>query len=365
MSKLQIRIAEESDNKQILALSERCPQKGMITFYPSRAPHFNRLQRLIDKDAWHFIALSGDRVVGLVGVVHFHGKIQGKSYKIAYMHDLRVDPDFRNGLAAFRLVKTAMDYIKSSDTDLVVVNFLKDNKLPLVFTSERAGMPPAHYLGDNLVYNIIPLKFKKINPRFEIDEARPDDLPEMMEVYNRYCENFKIAPELSAEQFLNFTGNIQGMDFGNFLLARENGKIKAMTAIWDEGPYRTYNVLRLNVPIKVVNSLLRFFNLFMRVPHPIEINKPIMQLSLVMYAHDNCPEALDALFRHANNINLGSDYSFITMYLQENDPMVKYLKKFQGITVKSEMHIFARDTAIFETLKNRTEPVLFDLTMII
>ena len=155
------------------------------------------------------------------------------------------------------------------------------------------------------------------------------------------------------------------MGINNFLLARENGKLKAMTAIWDEGPYRTYNVLRLNLPIKVVNSLLRFFNLFMRVPHPIEINKPIMQLSLLMYAHDNCPEALDALFRHANNINLGSDYSFITMYLQENDPMVKYLKKFRGITVKSEMHIFARDTAIFETLKNRPELVLFDLTMII
>ena len=362
---ITIRLAEESDNEQILALSERCPQKGMITFYPSRAPHFNRLQRLIDKDAWHFIALSDDKVIGLVGVVHFHGKILGKTYKIGYMHDLRVDPEYRSGMAAFRLVKTAIEYIKTSDAGLVIVNFLKDNKLPLVFISERAGMPPAQYLGDNLVYNIIPLRFKSINTRFELSEAGEEDIPEMVELYNRYSGNFKIAPVMSEEKLRQYTSQIQGMGINNFLLARENGKLKAMTAIWDEGPYRTYNVLRLNLPIKVVNSLLRFFNLFMRVPHPIEINKPIMQLSLLMYAHDNCPEALDALFRHANNINLGSDYSFITMYLQENDPMVKYLKKFRGITVKSEMHIFARDTAIFETLKNRPELVLFDLTMII
>lgn len=362
---IKIRLAEESDNEQILALSERCPQKGMITFYPSRAPHFNRLQRIIDKGAWHYIAVADDRVVGLVGVVHFQCRIQNNAYKVGYMHDLRLEPEFRNGMAAFRLVKTAIDHLYESDADLVVVNFLKDNKLPLVFTSGRAGMPPAHYLGDNLVFNIIPLRYKKINPRFELDEARPEDIPEMLEVYNRYCHNFKMSPILTEDQLRHFISNIQGMDLSNFLVARENGKIRAMTAVWDEGPYRTYNVLKLNLPIKTVNTLLRFFNLFMRVPHPIENNKPIMQLSMVLYAHDDCPEALDALFRHANNINLGSEYSFITIYLQESDRMVKYLKKFSNISVKSEMYMFAKDTSIFEKLNQMPEPVLFDMAMII
>ncbi len=365
MSKLHIRLAEESDNKQILALSRRCPQKGMITFYPSRAPHFNRLQRLIDPGAWHFVAMADERIVGLVGVVHFRCKILDKIYKVGYMHDLRLEPEFRSGMATFRLVKTAIDRLYASDADLVVVNFLKENKLPLVFTSGRAGMPPAHYLGDNLVFNIIPIRFKKIPDRFELDEAGEEDIPEMLELYNRYCRNFKISPVLTEDQFRHFISNIRGMDLSSFLLARENGRIKAMTAVWDEGPYRTYNVLKLNMPIKTVNTLMRFFNLFMRVPHPIENNKPIMQLSMVLYAHDDCPEALDALFRHANNINLGSEYSFITIYLQENDPMVKYLKKFSNISVKSEMYMFARNTAIFETLKQMPEPVLFDLAMII
>lgn len=362
---ITIRLAEESDNEQILALSERCPQKGMITFYPSRAPHFNRLQRIIDEGAWHYIAIAEDRVIGLVGVVHFHGKIQGKTYKIGYMHDLRVDPEFRSGMAAFKLVKTAIDYLREYDVDMVLVNFLKDNKLPLVFTSGRAGMPVSQYLGDNLVYNIIPLRFKRTNARFELSEAGEEDIPEMVELYNRYCKDFRIHPVMTEDRLRHFINKIEGMGLKNFLLARENGKLKAMTAIWDEGPYRTYNVLRLNLPIKTVNNLLKFFSLFMRVPNPIEKGKPIMQLSLVLFGHDNCPEALDTLFRHANNINLGSDYSFITVYLQENDPMNRYLKKHTGITVKSEMYMFSKNTSIFETLKNMPEPVLFDLTMII
>lgn len=365
MSKLQIRIAEESDNEQILALSRRCPQKGMITFYPSRAPHFNKLQRIIDPGAWHYVVLADDRIIGLVGVVHFQCKIHDKTYKVGYMHDLRLEPEFRSGMAAFRLVKTAIDHLYASDADIVIVNFLKDNKLSLVFTSGRAGMPVSHYLGDNLVFNIIPLRFKKIPDRFELDEAREEDIPEMVELYNSYCRDFKIAPVMTEQIFRHLTENISGLGLENFILARENGKIKAMTAVWDEGPYRTYNVLKLNLPIKTVNTILKFFNLFMKVPHPIENNKPIMQLSLVLYAHDNCPEAMDALFRHANNINLGSEYSFITMYLQENDPMVKHLKKFTGISVKSEMYMFAKDTGLFETLSKMPEPVLFDLAMII
>ena len=29
----------------------------------------------------------------------------------------------------------------------------------------------------------------------------------------------------------------------NFLVARENGKIRAVTALWDEHPYKSYQVL--------------------------------------------------------------------------------------------------------------------------
>jgi N-acetylglutamate synthase-like GNAT family acetyltransferase len=362
---IRVRLAENSDNESILELAKRCPQKGMITFYPSRAPNFNGLQRLIDEGAWHYIAQNENRIIGLVGVVHFYGEIGDKMYKIGYMHDLRVEPEFRNGLTAFRLVKTAIDHLQNSDVDMVIVNFLKDNKLPLVFTSGRAGIPVSHYLGDNLVFNIIPLRFKPISSRFEIDEAKVEDIPEMIDLYNRYSRSFKLSPAMSEERFRRLIDQVKGLDLSHFLLAREDGRLKAMTAVWDEGPYRTYNVLRLNMPLRIVNSLLRFFNYFMRVPHPIENNQPIKQLSLVLYGHEDCPEALDALFRHVNNINLGSEYSFLTVYLQESDPLVTYLKRFSSITVKSEMYMFAKDTSLFNKLNETNDPVLFDLSMII
>ena len=59
------------------------------------------------------------------------------------------------------------------------------------------------------------------------------------------------------------------------------------------------------------------------------------------------PEALDTLFRHANNISLGSEYTLIMLYAQENDPVFRSMKKFTGISVRSEMYLFAKDAGLY------------------
>lgn len=365
MSTIKVRLAEDSDNDQIIALARRCPQEGMITFFINRTPRFNTLHKLLDKDAWHFVAVKDDRVIGLVGVIHFKARVLDKIYKVGYMLDLRVDKEYRSGLTAFRLVKTAVDHLYETQVDMVIVNFLKDNKRPLVFTSGRGGLPAAQYLGDNIVFNIIPIHFMRLNNRFEIDEPKQEDIPEILELYKKYTLGFKIAPVIDEALFDLYQHSVQGLSLGNFLIARENGKIKAITALWDEHPYKAYQILKLTPKIKIANGILKFLSLFIRVPQRIKLNEPLRQLSLTLYAHDDCPEALDTLFRHVNNINLGSDYTLITIYAQETDPVFRFVKRFRGVHVKSEMHAFARDTSIFEKLKNDSSPVMFDLTMIL
>jgi hypothetical protein len=117
--------------------------------------------------------------------------------------------------------------------------------------------------------------------------------------------------------------------------------------------------------MKVANRILKLLSHFMSVPHPIMLNEPLRQLWLVLYAHDDCPEALETLFRHINNINLGSDCTMITINAQEKDPVFNLLKKFTGVSVNSEMYLFAKDTALFEQLNANPLPVLQDITMLL
>ncbi len=365
MSSIQVHIADDADNDSILALAEKCPQEGMITYFINRTPRFNTLQRLLDRGALHFVARKESSVIGLVGVVHFPARVLDKTCKVGYALDLRVDKAYRSGTTAFKLIRTAVDHIRKSDADMVIANFLKDNKRPLVFTSGRGGLPTAHYLGTNRIFNIIPILKMRLDRRYEIDKPTEKDIPELIELYRKYAAGFGIAPMITEDRFRKYLVSINGLSLDNFLVARESGRIRAVTALWDEHVYKNYQVLKLNFSIRVATSILNFLSLFMKVPHPIRLNEPLRQLSLVLYAYDDCPEALDTLFRHANNISLGSEYTLIMLYAQENDPIFKFMKKYIGISVRSEMYLFAKETALFEKLKENSSGVLFDLSMTI
>lgn len=205
----------------------------------------------------------------------------------------------------------------------------------------------------------------KISNRFVIEKPSNDDIPELIALYNQYAKAFRIAPEISLESFNHMINSIEGLSLDAFLVARENGKIKAVTAAWDEHLYKSYQVLKLNLPIKIVTGLMRFLSIFMKTPYPIRLNQPLRQLSLVLYAHDNCPEALEQLFRKINNEHLGANYTMITLYAQEKDPVFDLVKKFVGVSVKSEMHLFAKDMSVFDKLRESEAPVMLDLVQVL
>ncbi len=365
MSTFNIRQASDADDSRIKDLTRNCEQEGMITFIINRTPRFNTLQRLLDPGAWHLVAEKDGLVIGQVGVVHFPARVLDKTYKLGYMLDLKVDREYRSGLTAYRLLKAAEDHILQSDADMVIANFLQNNKRSLVFTSGRVGLPSAHHMGTNRIFNIIPIRKMRLKDKYTIEKPTEGDIPALIDLYEKYGSGFDIAPLITEGRFRNYLDNISGLSLDNFLVARENGRIMAVTALWDEHPYKSYEVLKLNFSIAVVAKILNFLSHFMKVPHPIILNEPLRQRSLLLYAHNDCPDALDSLFRYANNISMGSEYTLIMLYAQENDPVFSIMKRFTGVSVKSEMYLFAREKSLVDKLKVNSSGILFDMIMTI
>jgi hypothetical protein len=364
MSQLEFRLAVEADNDGIVALARRCPQEGMITFLFNRGPRFNSINRLLDPEAWHFVACDQGRIVGVVGVIHFQAQVLGSTRKIAYILDLLLDSRYRRGTTAFRLIKPVVQRLHESDADLVLVNFLKDNPHPLVFAKGRAGFPAAVNLGDNTFYNMLSLRKLKVDPAYRIDQPTERDLPEILDLYRLCSQEYKIAQVLDEPTLLHYVNNIEGLGLENFLVARRNGRIRAVTAVWDEIPYKSYEVQKLNFAISSVSRLLKMMSYFAKVPQPIRLHEPLSQLSLVLNAHLDSPEAMEMLLRHVNNINRGSKYTLITLYAQDNDPISKVIRKFRGMSVKSEMHAFARDPKLLAQIAQADLPVMFNLALL-
>lgn len=364
MNKIIVRKATDADDPGIMELAQRCPQEGMITFLFKRTPQFNTITRLLDPESWHYLACDGERIVGVVGVMFFQARVLNRICKIAYILDLLLDHDYRRGTVAFRLIKPVVEQLYQTDADIVLVNFLKDNQHPLVFAKGRAGFPAALPLGDNMFYSMLSLHRMKLSKQFEICHPTEKDIPELAELMNHCGRQYKIAEVMTPELLQHYTTNVAGLSLDNFLIARQAGKIKAVTAMWDEHFYKCYEVQKLTLGLTVVTNLVKLLSLVMKVPQPIRLNQPLSQLSLVLNAHDDCPAALDDLFRHVNNINRGSKYTLISLYAQQNDPIMKVVSRFKGMSVQSEMHAFARHPEFLDQLKDDPSPVMFNLALL-
>jgi uncharacterized C2H2 Zn-finger protein len=53
------------------------------------------------------------------------------------------------------------------------------------------------------------------------------------------------------------------------------------------------------------------------------------------------------------------------LYAQENDPVFRFMKKYIGISVRSEMYLFSKEPEAIEKMKENSSAVLFDLSMTI
>jgi len=362
---MEFRLAKPDDNEAILALAERCPQEGMISFTVHRKPRFDTLLKLLDPESWHFIACDGDKVVGLIGVVHFMVTLHGKPAKCAYMMDFRVDPSYRSTTVTFRMVKGAVDRILASDADFVIGNFLKANNKPTVFALGRAGLPPGHHLGNNRVFNIIPWRRLTLDPSYSLRHARESDIPELIELYRTYAANFRLSPMIDEAKLRLLSSSIDGLSWEQFTVAIKDGRIRAVTAVWDEHPYRHYQVQRFNKQIKWANRIVRTLGMMRSMPKPIETNKPLKQRSLVMFAHDDDPDALVTLIKNANNQLRGSDCTLLSLYTRDNDPIISQVSGLTGISIFSEMYLYANDSTLYETLQNQDVTDWLDIALVI
>ena len=341
-----VRWAEDGDNQSVLGLSPRCAQIGMVTMYPDRSPVFNRIHRLLDPDSYHSIAISGHRAVGLLGTLHADFYFHNMPVRTAYFMDFKVDPDYRIGLTAYRMVKRAIDFERESGTRMALATLLRNNEAPMVFTKGRGSFPASLYLGDNRIFNYVPIRHLKTGDRFVVRPAIEQDIPGLVALYNRFYCCYRLAPRMTEEIFRHYTTHIDGLSIDRFYVACEGDAIKAVLAAWDAKSLKRFRVTQSNIRVKVISGLVRFLSLFGRMPEPIRINEPLKQLTLVLYAHDQSTDALAALFRHINNLNIGGDYSLIQVQIHEDDPANESLRGLTGISVFSEIHFFT-DTLQF------------------
>ena len=102
----RIRPACDQDNGAILALLQGTPQHGAVTLNFERHPDYFRGAQVTceQPDVWVAEPKGGAGELGAVYNVGWrHLWVNGEVKPIRYAHDLRIAPQFRNGLVLHRL----------------------------------------------------------------------------------------------------------------------------------------------------------------------------------------------------------------------------------------------------------------------
>jgi hypothetical protein len=260
--------------------------------------------------------------------------------------DFKVDPEYRIGLTAYRMVKRTIEKEREAGTRMVLATFLRNNEAPMVFTRGRGGFPASLYLGDNRIYNFVPIRKLKTSNRLFIRSAVDSDIPGMVAVYNQCYGSYRLASRLTEETLRHHLQHLDGLDISRFFVACQGDTIKAFVAAWDEKAIKRYWVTQSNIRVKLISGMVKFLSLFGRMPEPIRINQPLKLLSLVLYAHDHDTSALGSLFRHINNMNIGGEYSLVQVQMHVDDPANDSLRGLTGMSLYSEIHLYT-DTLQF------------------
>lgn len=363
--KLVIDLMTDADNDAILKLSHQCPQDGVIGGYPDRSPEFRKIHQQISKKSYHMVARKGGSLVGAFGAVYTNLQYKDKNYDSAYLLDLKVHPDHRRSTIAYRVVKETVQNLLEIKTDLAIATFLKNNEFSLIFSRSRGGIPDAKYLGDIRIFSIVPLLKKKVTKEFKIEHPDKNDIPELVELYNKFYSGYKLAPRMTEDLLKYYTGEIDGMDLNQFWVARKDGEIKAVLCAWDEDFYKRWVVVRMSRAMKVFSFILKVLGLIFKMPAPLKEKKPIKHISLVLSAHDNCVAGMKDLFRSINNFYRGKEYTILQTHFHVEDPVNDALKGMAGFNVHAEIHVFTEDPELAKQIAKDEGLVHFEWPMFV
>lgn len=210
---------------------------------------------------------QGDRrVVGMGSYSILPVHINGKPQTAIYLGALRVNPQFRHKIRVLKNAYTSLKLLLQNR-----INSSDDLSLTSCFTSIASeniaarrvleaglrGLPRYNPIGElrSLVistgrgkdYGLLrPLTAKNVN--------------EFTQFFNTQACDYQYSAHLSA-RWINTLDGSKGLNLHDFYLYRDNGKIAACMAIWDQGAFKQIRVRAYQFPLNILRPVYNGFAL--------------------------------------------------------------------------------------------------------
>jgi hypothetical protein len=311
----------------------RIPVGRGIVVTLEREPSFLAACR-IHGDAQVFVGRDREtgRAVGMGTRAISRAYINGKEAELGYLADLRLLPEFRNGLLVARAYRFLRELQVNDRALFYTTVIFANNDLALrTIASGRAGLPRYHDFG--LMYypgiNLTRCK-PEIDGDFQITAGNAALLPAVVACLNRSGARRQFAPVHTVDDFRP-GGRWVGLRPEHFLVATKSNAVVAALAIWDQRCFKQTRIFRYDGLYRwIAPCSTALHGLFgtPRFPPSGEVI-PYCYFSFLSVDDENVPMAR-ALLRAAYNAGVRGGYLYAMISAHERDPLLQAIREYRA-----------------------------------
>jgi hypothetical protein len=336
MGRFQFELAGPDDDADLRHVLAATPMEGRVAVSFQREPSWFG-GAVVDGFARQVVAcrdLNSGRIFGFGCRSLRELFVNGKPMTVGYLSSLRVLPEYRNrgliarGYAFFRRLH------QDGQTPFYLTTIAEGNETALrILTSGRAGLPAYHPAG-RYHTSVIPLRDTSVSrvrlSSATIRAAQAADLPAILDYLATVGARRQFFPVYRADDFLEPTGLLRGLDMEHLLLAERGGRLVGVLAGWDQYAYRQQVVhdyagwLRWARPFYNLGAWLRGSAGLPARGQPLRT----MMAALPVVADDN-PEIFSDLLATLRESSRGGPWTHLLVGLHESDPLSPVVRRFQ------------------------------------
>ena len=332
MTAAHVRWATAHDDAALRRLCRRTPMVGPISYCLEREPDFFALTRLQGAAGGRVVVIEdGGEIVAMAMMAPHLAWIGGQAQQVAYLGDLKVDPDHRHSGLAARLVRFLADAVDREGIERSYFVVLAGNPaFARLHTSAR------HFRMLRSIANfLVPLgAVRSEESDIVISKATPEDIGEMIGLWNRVNGRRTFAPVLDEALFAHWLSG--PISLADFRLARRNGSLAGFCATWDASAIKQIRLLRLSMGLLVTTKMYNIAAPILRRPKFPSANEHLRFL----YASHLCaesPEVLTSLLNSIHDAHRTDGYLYFDLALDRADPLTSALAHFRSMKVDFEI----------------------------
>ncbi len=355
---ITIRLSNPADNNQLIELAKNLGVPARVTIGIDRGPDFFAFNRMISNEWKVLVAEEDGQIIGFLDMHNINFRINEEIVPGIYFGLAGIRPDKRGKQVFREMMNEVQQIVNSSDQKIAMALINYNNKRVNQILKQWY---PQIIAGQKIIIaGLLPFRYYRIEKNYQYNTARDTELPEVIELLNKYRNNYSLGVVIDWHRLFS----LPGVSLNNVLVAKSNNRIVSVLGLWDQSLFRQILLMDADKITMGLLSALKIFRPILKissVPSKGNYLKCIYGFAVATEAGQEL--AFAGLLRYAIT-KLSADYHLLMLGLPENDHCLRSVSGLIRITNVNIPLIYTPDDRIKQILsKNNMPQIWFEYAM--